>query len=474
MVKKHSNIFFLIIISLLLVSCNSMSFKQNKDPIEITLWHYYNSKQKAIIDSGVKEFNKTKGLELGILVEAISKGSLENLENNLFAAADRAIGAEKMPDLFISHPDMGYKLFQGGYVADYRKYIDDKEMENYISIVSVEDLDKKPLDVFPIFIGTEVLILNKEAWNEFSNATGANIEDLYTWEGITKLSETYYDWTNKSTRNPNDGKAFFGIDAMSNFILTSHKQLGLDLYTVEDNNIVLNIDRDIMKKIWDNFYVPYINGYFTTVGKSRSDDFKTNDIILGLIQTLDASLTLSSSDYYNPYEIGVEILPYPVYEGGIKYAPEQGVGALITKGEPEYEEASMEFLKWFTEPERNLEYSLEAGYLPVRTDLELDDIMEYIDEIKEEDEFMAEIAIANIETKKNYEMYRNYSFGSSLDIRLYLEYDLKEKAIEDRTLIEKLIELDTSKEEAVKLFDNDENFERWLISFEKDLLHFIK
>ncbi len=33
------------------------------------------------------------------------------------------------------------------------------------------------------------------------------------------------------------------------------------------------------EKLWDNFYVPYINGYFASYGKFRSDDAKTGDIL---------------------------------------------------------------------------------------------------------------------------------------------------------------------------------------------------
>ena len=53
-------------------------------------------------------------------------------------------------------------------------------------------------------------MLNKTDWEKFANATGASTNDLNTIEGVTKVAEQYYNWTDSLTAAPNDGKAFFG------------------------------------------------------------------------------------------------------------------------------------------------------------------------------------------------------------------------------------------------------------------------
>ena len=54
-------------------------------------------------------------------------------------------------------------------------------------------------------------MLNKTDWEKFANATGASTNDLNTIEGVTKVAEQYYNWTDSLTAAPNDGKAFLVV-----------------------------------------------------------------------------------------------------------------------------------------------------------------------------------------------------------------------------------------------------------------------
>ena len=50
-----------------------------KNPITLTLWHYYNGIQKTALDNMIEEFNNTVGSEKGIVVEANNVGSILEL-----------------------------------------------------------------------------------------------------------------------------------------------------------------------------------------------------------------------------------------------------------------------------------------------------------------------------------------------------------------------------------------------------------
>mgnify|MGYP000385167457 CR=1 FL=1 len=63
-------------------------------------------------------------------------------------------------------------------------------------------------------------------------------------------------------------------------------------------------DKDIMKKIWDNFYVPFVKGYFTAYGKFRSDDVKIGEIL--------AFTGSSTASMYFPDEVEQEDEVYPI------------------------------------------------------------------------------------------------------------------------------------------------------------------
>ena len=66
------------------------------------------------------------------------------------------------------------------------------------------------------------------------------------------------------------------------------------------------------------------------------------------------------------YPIESVLASAPMFEQGEKIAVQQGAGMVVTASDTQHEYASVLFLKWFTEEERNIEFSLSSGYLPVK------------------------------------------------------------------------------------------------------------
>ena len=102
-------VFQKIFISCLLVTllfsaftrCGQNTYGLNpQNPVVLTIWHYYNGAQKMAFDNMVQEFNETVGKEQGILLEAFSQGSVNDLTNAVKNAANREVGAQEMPDIF--------------------------------------------------------------------------------------------------------------------------------------------------------------------------------------------------------------------------------------------------------------------------------------------------------------------------------------------------------------------------------------
>ena len=44
---------------------------------------------------------------------------------------------------------------------------------------------------------------------------------------------------------------------------------------------------------------------------------------------------------------------------------QRGAGICLTKSDPEREEAAAKFVKWLTEPEKNVQFVTSVGYMPV-------------------------------------------------------------------------------------------------------------
>jgi len=61
----------------------------------------------------------------------------------------------------------------------------------------------------------------------------------------------------------------------------------------------------------------------------------------------------------------LQVLPLPKSGGEHEYMPQTGVGICAYKTTEQKAEAAYEFIKWFTESERNLDFVVKTGYMPV-------------------------------------------------------------------------------------------------------------
>ena len=124
-------------------------------------------------------------------------------------------------------------------------------------------------------------MINRTDWESFAEASGASLEDLKTLEGVAATARAYYEWTDAKTPDvAQDGQAFYGRDAMANYFIIGMQQLGVEIFQVENGEITINTPREELHRLWENYYVPMVKGYFGAYGSFRSDDVKTGDLLL--------------------------------------------------------------------------------------------------------------------------------------------------------------------------------------------------
>lgn len=434
----------------------------SEHPIFLTVWTYYNGDQLETFNSLVEKFNTTTGKEKGIQIESQSQGSVSDLEQNVMDAAQKKVGASEMPNIFSAYADTAYTLDQMGMVVDLGTYLTDEEKEKYISSY-LEEGDFSgdgSIKIFPVAKCTEELFLNKTDWETFAGDCGVSDEDLQTVESMLAVAEKYYDWSG--------GKAFFGRDAMANYMLIGAKQLGCTLFEVKDGKMTLDFEKEVVRRLWDSYYVPFVKGWFAASGRFRSDDIKTGNILAYTGSTSSATFfpTQVMADDNISYDIEMKVLPSPVFEGGEAYAVQQGAGMVVTRGTEEEEAASMEFLKWFTELENNIAFSVGAGYLPVT--VEANDMAEIKKNTKLTSS-MEEILSEGVETVTNNTLYTSPAFKGGADARSILEYAMSDQAAKDREAVLGKLEKGISEEEAEAEFLSDAHFESWYESTLKKL-----
>lgn len=441
---------------------------KSEDPVTLTVWTYYNGEQLDAFNALVDSFNDTVGKEKGIIVESSSQGSVNDLETNVMAAAEEKVGADDMPSIFSAYADTAYKLDEMGKVVDLSDYLTKEEQDKYIDAYMEEGdfSGDGSIKIFPAAKSTELLFMNETDWEKFADATGADEADLATIEGLVETAEKYYNWTDEQTEEPDDGKALFGRDAMANYMFVGARQLGGNLFEVKDGKMVLNFDKDIVRKLWDNYYIPYVKGYFASSGRFRSDDIKTGNILAYVGSTSSATFfpTQVMDSETDTHDIELKVLPSPQFSGGEKYAVQQGAGMVVTKGTDEEIKASVEFLKWFTEPENNIGFSVGSGYLPVTK--EANDMKKIRETGTELSASMESILTEAVDTVNNNNMYTTPAFENGQDARSTLEYAMSDCAVADRKTVQEKISQGESMEDAVKEFASDEYFDAW---YEKTL-----
>ncbi len=436
------------------------------EPITLTCWVYYSGVQAQEMDRLLQLFNDTVGLEQGIFVEAQSFGGVNDLAEQVLASAREDVGAEPLPDIFAAYADAGYQLYKMGVVADMTPYFTPEEQQQYIDAFISEGRlgTENGLYIFPVAKSTELLLLNQTAWDAFAAATGAQESQLATWEGVVALSKAYFEWTDPQTPNvQGDGHAFFGRDAMANYLLIGSLQLGEEIFQVENGVGTIHFDKAVTRRLWDAFYVPFVSGWFAANGRFRSDDVKTGQIVALVGSTSGAAYFPSevTADDGSTHAIESSVHMLPNFEGTQPVATQQGAGFMVTSSTPEREQAAMTFLKWFTQPEQNMRFAFASGYLPVTKAANEVDRLESAMQEQGTSEIIREVVHAGAEIATTYRLYTNDPFRGGVAARAVLEstlIDASRAALEER----KALEQDgMTYADAVAVVTADDRFEAW-------------
>lgn len=467
--KKKISLMIAVLLLLALAACSGKADHglDKEHPITVTIWHYYNGIQKVAFDKMVSEFNETVGLEKGIYVEAVNQGTVNELADKVMNSVNKTVGSEATPNIFAAYADTAYAVDKAGMVADFSGYLTNEEKAEYVDAYLQEGNfdDDGSLKIFPIAKASEILLVNMTDWNKFAEKTGASEEDFATWEGLARMSEQYYRWTDEQTEEPGDGKALFGRDAFANYMIIGSLQLGKELVQVLDGKPVLNMDKAVMRRLWDNYYVPYVKGGYAAIGKFRSDDAKTGDIIAMVCSTSGSSFfpTEVTREDGSSYPIEGKAYPVPNFEGTSPYAIQQGAGMVITKGTESQEYASTVFLKWFTDVDNNSQFSVDSGYLPVKKEANSHEVIEKAVEQSDntKDGIVKDTLLTTADMLGTYQLYTTKAFDQGGSVRKALEASMSAKAQEDReTVMSRILEGMTD-EEAQKEFLTDDCFEAW-------------
>lgn len=397
-----------IVLFAALALCLAACGEKEAEPTTVTLWHVYGGEVTSPLNVLVEEFNRTVGQEKGIRVRVDSVSNTNVIHESVLAAAYDDPGASELPDLFVSYPKTVLALPDENILVDYHDYFSDEELDSFLPEFLEEGTVNGRLAVLPIAKSTEILYVNKTAFDRFSAATGAALDDLSTWEGLYALAEQYKDWSG--------GKCFFVHDYHFNYFQVGVESMGEDFFT--DSGLAFGPK---FAYAWAPYARAALTGALWLGGDYATEPLRTGDAIVSVASSASVLYYSNVVTYPDNSTEQVEIisLPCPTFEGGEKLVMQRGAGLCTVKSTPAREEACMTFLKWLTEPKRNVDFVTALGYMPVTKEGFDDYLPKAIETLS--DPMYASLYEAFLRTRQDYTFYTPPQREDYLDLETRFE-----------------------------------------------------
>lgn len=471
-----------LLLAVFLTACGSPGSHEvlnPKEPVIVTVWSYYNSKQKEILDDFVVRFNDDVGAEKGVIVEHISYGDVTELSKALIAAAREEGGAERMPDIFILYKGVAREVEKVRPLMNLLEEFKPEELEQFVDVfvqTGKYTSQDEAMKMFPIGKSTEFLMINDTSFQQYVEAGVVDYTDLTTYEGLVEAARRYYEFTDAMTPQPNDGKALYGMDSVENYVFVSLAEMGKDLVRFVDGKEVVALDKEAMKRLWDHYYVPFVKGYFGHRAKFISEDIKSGFVLLSQGSSSSSNFFPKTVINETGQEIRIQakILPIPHFEGADSKCLVQGGGLFVSKSTPQREKGAIEFIKWMTGSEINTEFAAKCSYLPVRKDNFSKESVEQAAERGEIKEITKKAMLAAIERLSTETPYEPDPTEHYEQIRRLMSVYFRQRPADDRMLVEERLKSGFAYEDAIADIISEEKFNSWFSQMEQDIEDILK
>lgn len=176
-IMRRICLFLVMIAVIVFTGCGQ---KKKEDPVTVTLWHVYGGQTESPLNDLIDEFNETIGKEENIRVQVGSVTNTNTIHENVLASAFGDPGASKLPDMFVSYPKTVLAMPDDTELVDYYDYFTEEELNEFIPAFLEEGVIHERLSILPVAKSTEVMFINKTAFDRFAKETGAKMEDLKT------------------------------------------------------------------------------------------------------------------------------------------------------------------------------------------------------------------------------------------------------------------------------------------------------
>lgn len=348
----------IVTVSFPLSACNrTKTLLDPKKPTTLTMWHVYGEQVNSPMNDYIEQFNATVGKEKGIIINVTLMSNASQIGKKLKDAQAGKAGSQDMPDLFFCHASDAKNLGTDN-LQNWKESFSQSELNAFVPGFLEDGTVDGSLCVFPVSKSTYMLFVAGGVFDRFAADRNVSLSDLETWDGFFSVAEKYYEWSG--------GKPFCAVDYLIRLA---------ELCAISDGGRIsyrdgwYDTDNAALMSAYDRFAASIAKGHIVV-----SDLYSNTQVMTG--QTCAGIGSSASVLYYNDEitypdntseAMNLKVLPMPQRAGGQKVATQAGVGLCLYKTTDRKTEAATVFARWFTEEQRNLEFVLSTGYMPVRT-----------------------------------------------------------------------------------------------------------
>lgn len=365
-------------------------------PIEVVFWHSFGDNIQKQLDPIIASFEADMAKE-GIYID-VNAESTGGGYDGLRSRINMGIKSNSIPTMALGYPDHFANYIENGimlpldeFIADDKVGFTEEEKADFIQSYWKENIftvdGKESVVGIPFNKSSEVMYYNASAVDPILTELGYISEEGYwekpTWEQVwavsAKIQEKMANGTLAYTFNGNEYKADSNakypviVDSAANFFITSTRQWGGEGYYTR-----LNAETGKGEVVLNNDVVRTAQNYF--LSKCQQDLFQFpqkkgvnygSNLMLNLQSFISIGSTAGvKNNGSTKYELKVAPYPQKSYaEGDFQAVIQQGTNACILSKNSNNltRTAAWLLIKYMTSTEKTAEFSMNTGYLPVRT-----------------------------------------------------------------------------------------------------------
>lgn len=396
-----------------------------EEPVTVTIWHVYGGQAESPLNDMIDQFNETVGKEENIQVQVGSVTNTNTIHESVLSSAFDYPGAEELPDMFVSYPKTVLAMPDDSVLVDYRDYFSEEELDSYIPAFLTEGQINGRQLILPVAKSTEVMFVNETAFDRYAKDSGASLADLESWEGVFRLAEDYAKWTDEQTPDiRGDGKTFFVHDYHFNYFQVGVASLGASFFTKDGTGLAFG---PAFEQAWKSYAGAAVQGGVWLQGGYATEPLRTGDAIVSVASSASVlyySDTVTYTDNTTE-KVSIISMPCPVFENGEKLVMQRGAGICTVKSTPEREKACMTFLKWLTDPKRNVEFVTQLGYMPVKQESFEKYLPDAIEQLQ--DPMYRSLYQAFLQTREQYTFYTAPQYDDYLELETRFENQIRQR-----------------------------------------------